>query len=309
MRSALITIFMAFQVLCIGGMLGCGSDDDDSNDDDSSDDADDDTNDITDDDSIGDDDEADDDSADDDDDVVDDDADDDADDDSDDDSDDDADDDAEDNYALRFDGVNDFVVLGTGNWIVDESYTLEAWVKLDSPSAYAAVVGAYDQPPYHHDFSIHFHSPANGSRVVGGHWDGDLDYVVGTSDCSDMGSYTHIAVSYDHSVASGEIYLDGVREGVASFSTGPGQGGTLIVYAGANESAGEGFFEGTIDEIRISDAARYTGTLISPERHLPMDAHTLGLWRFDEGNGNATEDATGNHADAEIFGAAWELVE
>ena len=55
-------------------------------------------------------------------------------------------------------------------------------------------------------------------------------------------------------------------------------------------------FEGAIDELRISDVARYRGRRIEvPVGRFERDAHTLALWHFDEPPGSLRyEDSSGN---------------
>ena len=55
-------------------------------------------------------------------------------------------------------------------------------------------------------------------------------------------------------------------------------------------------FRGMIDEVRISLVDRYAGADAFDLQTEPFepDAMTLALWHFDEGQGETTEDATGN---------------
>jgi hypothetical protein len=56
--------------------------------------------------------------------------------------------------------------------------------------------------------------------------------------------------------------------------------------------AGYGFFNGTIDEVRISNVVRYTTAFTPPTTFPAADANTIGLWRFDEGSGQTTIDSS-----------------
>ena len=67
------------------------------------------------------------------------------------------------------------------------------------------------------------------------------------------------------------------------------------------------FFFGTIDEVRISNSARYTRAFTPPgpsDRFTP-DEHTLALYHFDEGQGDVLQDSSGNGHDGKIHGAKW----
>ncbi|MGH2610391.1 MAG: hypothetical protein ACRDHF_15025, partial [Tepidiformaceae bacterium] len=50
---------------------------------------------------------------------------------------------------------------------------------------------------------------------------------------------------------------------------------------------------GTLDEVRISNVARYS-TAFTPAGAFVPDANTMALWHFDEGTGQTTADASGN---------------
>ena len=53
-------------------------------------------------------------------------------------------------------------------------------------------------------------------------------------------------------------------------------------------------FRGMMDEVRVSVIERYTESFEKPTEPYEADQFTLALWHFDEGEGDITEDATGN---------------
>ena len=64
-------------------------------------------------------------------------------------------------------------------------------------------------------------------------------------------------------------------------------------------------FNGAIDEIRISNIARYKGGVVIPGKRFRKDKHTLALWHFDEPKGSIRYmDSSGNGNDATVFGGA-----
>ncbi|MDX1944307.1 MAG: family 16 glycoside hydrolase [Pirellulaceae bacterium] len=68
-------------------------------------------------------------------------------------------------------------------------------------------------------------------------------------------------------------------------------------------SASEGF-RGQLDEVRISNVARYTADYV-PEDRLSSDEHTLALYHFDEGAGDQLLDSSPNKHHGKITGAKW----
>ncbi|MGE3636787.1 MAG: LamG domain-containing protein, partial [Sandaracinaceae bacterium] len=105
-----------------------------------------------------------------------------------------------------------------------------------------------------------------------------------------------------------ELYVDGIQRAVG---TTPGTmelpaAGTLLGIGQITQPlpAATLRFQGYIDEVRVSNARRYTGPF-TPARHLAVDASTVALFRFDEGTGTTTTDAVGpgRHAAVLEFGA------
>ncbi len=79
-------------------------------------------------------------------------------------------------------------------------------------------------------------------------------------------------------------------------------------FIGGCEGNAEHEFHGTIDEVRISNIARYTEDF-TPQRRFEPDEHTLALYHFDEGTGDVLEDSSGNGHHGKIVGAKWVKVD
>jgi serine/threonine protein kinase len=69
-------------------------------------------------------------------------------------------------------------------------------------------------------------------------------------------------------------------------------------------SLGDKGYNGRIDEVRISNVARYDADY-SPKPRLSSDGDTLALYHFDDGEGVVFKDASGNKHDGNIVGAKW----
>jgi len=68
------------------------------------------------------------------------------------------------------------------------------------------------------------------------------------------------------------------------------------------------FFHGLIDEVRISNVARYTEDF-APQLRFEPDEHTMALYHFDQGTGDALHDSSGNGHHGKIVGAKWVRVD
>lgn len=72
-------------------------------------------------------------------------------------------------------------------------------------------------------------------------------------------------------------------------------------------AAGDGdrdFFQGVIDEIRISSTVRYSEDFTSPRR-LEADKDTIALYHCDEGKGDVLHDASANRHHGQLRGVKW----
>jgi formylglycine-generating enzyme required for sulfatase activity/serine/threonine protein kinase len=120
-----------------------------------------------------------------------------------------------------------------------------------------------------------------------------------------VGKLVHLAGIFDGK-AECRFYIDGQLQSRATLS-GAYKPTNVLVTLGANPSfqgAHSGFFEGTIDELRISSVARYTDHFTPPSR-FESDDKTEVLYHFDEGSGTIANDASSHHRDGKISGATW----
>ncbi|MGI8977760.1 MAG: protein kinase domain-containing protein [Pirellulaceae bacterium] len=65
-----------------------------------------------------------------------------------------------------------------------------------------------------------------------------------------------------------------------------------------------GVFHGVIDEVRISNVARYDKDF-TPKTRFETDKDTLALYHFDEGQGDVLKDSSGRNHHGTIVGAKW----
>jgi hypothetical protein len=124
------------------------------------------------------------------------------------------------------------------------------------------------------------------------------------------GRWHHVAGVFD----GGEVrlYLDGKLAGAVKRS-GVRRSNGLPLLVGADVDAGGAavsHFDGTIDAVRLSHAARYSGPAFQPARRLPADPHTRLLLDMDGAVGPWAYDGSGRAAHPTIEGSPrFELVE
>ena len=105
-------------------------------------------------------------------------------------------------------------------------------------------------------------------------------------------AWTHIAVSVDNT-NTGRIFFNGVLQGTSTFTLRPASlGNTPDNFLGKSQFLPDPYFNGVIDEFRISNIARYTGPFTPTASQFTVDANTVALFHFNEGSGQQTFDAT-----------------
>ncbi|MEK6410977.1 MAG: LamG domain-containing protein [Acidobacteriota bacterium] len=94
------------------------------------------------------------------------------------------------------------------------------------------------------------------------------------------GHWYHIAGVFDGSQM--RVYVDGQLKISKSSTFAPG-GGTSHLLIGRSQDGG-GFFNGLIDEVRVTAAAVYSGASFTTQHRVTGVVLTRGLWRFDISN-------------------------
>ena len=195
--------------------------------------------------------------------------------------------------ALRFDGDGDRLDAGAdpSAAATTTARTWEAWVKTESNER-QTIIGRTPETgeaPWVLDMEdgiarIHVQSgTAHGARYA--------------SATINDGEWHHLAAVW----VPGErldLYLDGTR------SNGPLGGGgvpTAIAAAGGAPIRVGAGFDGDLDSVRYSKTARYDADF-DPAECWNVDAYTVALWTFDEGEGDTTETKGQLTADADLVG-------
>ena len=199
-------------------------------------------------------------------------------------------------YALRFNGKSSYLVASSLPYEKLGDVTIEAYLKpLARRDAFPiAWLGE-------NSLGVRLTPEDWGLCAIDG---GNMNYTS-TRRRPLSGARSHIAV-----VAGGNrvrLFVDGTASN-QDFESLPAVGGGRGLYIGgvplAEAWQTDGFFEGIIDDVRISRGARY-GASFTPPADLDSDADTIALYHFDEGSGDVARDASGNGHDLKIVGAKW----
>ncbi|MFH0763486.1 MAG: LamG domain-containing protein [Candidatus Omnitrophota bacterium] len=205
------------------------------------------------------------------------------------------------NYALDFDGVDDYVSAPDSNSLdLTSGLTIEAWI---NPREYANGANVIASKWYPSSYIFKLHNDGSGKLRIelskGGF--NDLANLKGNTAVS-LDQWTHVATTFNG--AETKLFVNG------SFDGSQTQSGSIVpnskpFYIGSVD--GGEVFHGLIDEVRIWNYARsqqqlqdyMNGPLTGNEQGL------MGYWNFDEGTGNTLGDLTQFGNDGQIYGARW----
>ena len=173
-----------------------------------------------------------------------------------------------------FDGSGDYLTTPVIELAGD--YTVECWFRANNVSGSKALVGGDDTSPYE-AFSI------NNNDV---YW--NSPFIQFTSDIV-ANTWYHIAVTRSGSTV--RLFADGVLQGSGTSSS------TVFAESGNTElrigrDAFTSYFNGYIDEFRISNSARYTTGFTPTTTAFTHDSNTLFLTHFDDPTDGATNFVT-----------------
>ncbi|WP_298816761.1 LamG domain-containing protein [Chloroflexus sp.] len=151
----------------------------------------------------------------------------------------------------------------------------------------------------------------DGKLVVGVSVGSDDRLLKGTMTVTD-GAWHHIAVTR---ASSGQVrlFVDGQLDGAMNGPDGridyrlnrttsyPNSDPYLVLGAEKHDYPGSRYFNGWLDDVRLSRIARYSAPFTRPDTPHQADADTLALYRFDEGSGTTIGDsATGGQSPGEL---------
>jgi hypothetical protein len=156
--------------------------------------------------------------------------------------------------AFRFDGVNDYVDLGTSSALAPPVLTVDFWMNPQgTPALVSHPVSRWGHSTQIPDSWQFGYQPNNKiyftTRNVAG-----TQVTIGSTSVLPLGQWSHVAATYDGS--SVKLYINGVQEAVASFS-GVVRHNTSTTAIGCKITGGvcNYPFKGLVDEVEIFDRA------------------------------------------------------
>jgi hypothetical protein len=230
------------------------------------------------------------------------------------------------NSAINFNGTNDYISFGNDSNLRLEAFSVECWFKIAGPGT---PVGTGTDGIYAVPLLTKGRGESDGDNR-------DMNYFLGIDSTTNLlvvdfeegtgllhpglnhptygfttlmqNVWYHVAITFDSNQMS--IYLNGQLEN--SIAYGVRSQAQSIQRAGVatgitSTGLPGGFFNGTIDEVRVWNYARsiyeiqsYVNVAVtSPQPGL------VGCWGFNEGSGNSVADSSGNNITGILYGSGF----
>jgi len=204
------------------------------------------------------------------------------------------------NCALRFDGLDDYVVVPHAPALVGGGapLTVEAWVYYDDITANCMTAvrkGTAASATY--DYWLH----KNWDPAENLFWGSYASHSVVGGPVASNGWF-HLAGVYDPSIGHARLYVNGIQVGQQA-TVGTPAANSDELRIGIDWDFGCAML-GVIDEVRISSVARYSAAFTPVTTFVP-DPSTIALYHFDEYTGAVATDSSGNGHHGTIAGATW----
>lgn len=164
--------------------------------------------------------------------------------------------------ALEFDGVNDYVGVPDSNSLdIAGKITLEAWIYPHTVTKMQVIVQKYNYsgPPYDGAYYLGVGGYGYNNKILFGlSYNGYNFYYILSNTNITANTWTHVAATSNgtHMI----IYINGIKDKVATYppgviyaSTAPLRIGCFLPELGVSR-----FFDGVIDEVRVSAGAIWT---------------------------------------------------
>ncbi len=207
-------------------------------------------------------------------------------------------------YALDFDGTNDYVVANGVTSNLNSStglpFTVSAWAYPDTTTRGA--IFAFNKSGA--NLNLLFYAQ-DGSTKKFYHYDPNTSYKTGNTNTFEPGQWHHIALIVDSS-GNGKLYINGGQEATWSNGSNSLVNRFSIGQEWDSATTASDFFDGKIDEVAIWNVALSTAdvtALYNSRNGLKASADSgnydnsgdlIGYWKFNEGTGSTLTDSTSN---------------
>jgi RHS repeat-associated protein len=181
--------------------------------------------------------------------------------------------------------------------ITGSAITLEAWVKMPVTNTGSYQIILEKAPASGTEGGYELCITDQGKARIDIYYGAYYVGLIGNTVLS-ANTWHHVAGVYNGSQL--QIYVDGALDNSLSTSVTITSTSVSLLIGESRYPYGHSYFNGLIDEVRISNAAVYTANF-TPQTHLTASGSTKGLWKFD---GSTPNDSSGNGNNGTLNGGA-----
>ena len=171
--------------------------------------------------------------------------------------------------SILFDGSNDSLTLAHSDDFQMESCTVEAWVKTSTVSKGIISKCTWLSPATRQFFLV---IDASGKAIFSVSNGSSVTSVASTTTVTDN-AWHHIAGVKHSNTGKMQIFVDGVSEAESATSVAM-HNLSCVIDIGDTQDEPSGFFNGYIDEVRISNVARWDANFTPPTAAYPTATAT-----------------------------------
>lgn len=215
------------------------------------------------------------------------------------------------NTVISFDGIDDYVDLGVE--IGNDIRTIECWFRLskeitpqleDFSTLLAREISGTNGNTDEFSFSFQPNF-VNNPGTLRFDIDGTLPFksVYSNNNNWNANQWYHVAVVI-HPENGMSLFIDGIKQSSTHPHTEATTFSTDITTIGCWGKAFFRYFEGEIDDLRISSEALYSSNFIPICPDLTTNPSDIGLWNFNEDSGELAIDSSGNSHHGLVVGAS-----
>lgn len=213
-------------------------------------------------------------------------------------------------YSMDFDGVNDYVNVGSsvGNGVRSIELSFKPDVTINgSSSDYIALLVRNDATQAH-EYGFYFSNLTGhvGQLVFFVRYNGTLREAYSTTTTWTAGTWYHIAGTIDASNGM-TLYVNCAAQGTNTSGTGAIETSSEITTIGCWGDANIRFFDGKIDNVRMWSRTLSSSELICGCGYPSSTTNLVADWRMNEGSGSSITDNSGNGNSGTVSGATWVL--
>lgn len=167
--------------------------------------------------------------------------------------------------SLEFDGTDDYVELENSESVNPNNITIEAWIKKDT-SGYQTILGKSSNGRI---LSLDI---TEDDKLLSHIWLGGSGNGYKSIDSISIGEWHYIAASFSDLSGPVHLYIDGEESGTYEIASEVDIG-TPRIKIGYFDTVNANWFDGEIDEVRISDLVRSSDWI---KRSYEQDLSNLG---------------------------------